>query len=651
MIEILPGATDSEKAAVVYRVFQDNINDSQPFKDRMSIDWDMYIGNHWRVNPPPGHEKVTINYIGTLMDSLVSFMVGSNPEFEPWPIDGSIYSEAAYKVVNQLSKSWWHRNQMMANLDIWQRDTGVYGLGCMGLAPPDNREPEPDVKPVLIDPYTVGFDLAARSWNPQDGDFLLRFFMADRKATEKNFGVELTGEEDPDHNLMLSRQKDTAPIGENAINFPRVSYQEAGSAVNMGEPINTLHTQYDTHDEVLVVQMHFRDFSKKKGQSVSRFSIAGQMIEQKTDEQVDSYPGNIRVLTVAGGKLIDDAASQWQKGYWRGKYPIIVNNHVRRSDSPYGISFPSRLEDIQVQLNKKTSLLFDWFTQLPKTPLIIPDGLGIKTSKIGRRAGLILRPTNALMSRYIRFLATPTVPAVAVEAIRELLTHMERIGGIPDVTEGRKPSGVTAASAIIALQEKAKQKFQHQVRNQGVAISELGNAVLSGMEQFYIEPKPYYGFDDIGNPQRLEYGGNPEISPAYIISQSKMRIRMRAASTLEISKYALEERYTDLYAKGIIDEFMLIEALDMPGKERIKEYLEAKAQIESVEASMGGGLLPSVGGLQQGEGGPQLPPQITAGGPQPNQKSKPGGGGPGLPLEGKSQTKATRVRQAVNKVN
>ncbi|GAG12398.1 unnamed protein product [marine sediment metagenome] len=173
-----------------------------------------------------------------------------------------------------------------------------------------------------------------------------------------------------------------------------------------------------------------------------------------------------------------------------------------------------------------------------------------------------------------------------VEAIRELLTHMERLGGLPDVTEGRRPTGITAASAIIALQEKAKQKFQHPVRNLEGFLSNMGNGVVAGMEQYYREPKKYYGYDDMGNPELLKYGGSEEISPALLLFDGKHRIRVRAASTLEVSRYALEERYMQLYGMGLISDEDFIDALEIPGKERIKQDLQQRKMLAQLEAEI-----------------------------------------------------------------
>ena len=83
MIEIAKGATETEIVAVVKNVVREALHRRQPYMDRLQRNWDLYIGNHWLFDPPKGHEKVTLNYVGTLLDSLVSFFTGSNPEFEP----------------------------------------------------------------------------------------------------------------------------------------------------------------------------------------------------------------------------------------------------------------------------------------------------------------------------------------------------------------------------------------------------------------------------------------------------------------------------------------------------------------------------------------------------------------------------------------
>ena len=81
------------------------------------------------------------------------------------------------------------------------------------------------------------------------------------------------------------------------------------------------------------------------------------------------------------------------------------------------------------------------------------------------------------------------IPQHIPEHMERLIFMMEQLLGIHDVVQGRQPSGVRAASAIIALKEAANIRVRHKTKHLGAALSELVQQSNSIMLEFFYEPR------------------------------------------------------------------------------------------------------------------------------------------------------------------
>src|SRR5690606_3554371 len=77
------------------------------------------------------------------------------------------------------------------------------------------------------------------------------------------------------------------------------------------------------------------------------------------------------------------------------------------------------------------------------------------------------------------------LPQHYLELYLQLQRNMETITGIHDVTQGRRPTGITAATAISLLQEAGQARIRDKARNLEDAIRRMGELIISRILQFY----------------------------------------------------------------------------------------------------------------------------------------------------------------------
>ena len=112
------------------------------------------------------------------------------------------------------------------------------------------------------------------------------------------------------------------------------------------------------------------------------------------------------------------------------------------------------------------------------------------------------------------------IPAGAFEYYNQKKTSMEAITGRFDTTQGRIPKGITAASAIIELNERATSRMKSKEISIAMAIQEVGELVADLVVENYTQQR---GYRVLGDDNRFIYKNfsNEQIKKVYIFKDNK----------------------------------------------------------------------------------------------------------------------------------
>lgn len=244
--------------------------------------------------------------------------------------------------------------------------------------------------------------------------------------------------------------------------------------------------------------------------------------------------------------------------YW-GKYPYSVIPSRIDTSQWWGFSVIEQLEESQ---GKIELMLTKYLTALEHQmfPILLnPQGSGIKNSEISNDVGLVLNPTFATVSGF-RYLDRPSPPSEYLEAIQFLMNEQDIISMTPEVSEGRRPKGVSAASAIIALQDKAATLANPQIRQVDTIVRNRGRLWAHMKMNFDTETKQI----------RVE---NQIVQFKGIDVFSKFNFMVESGSSAPITKAGRRQQFVELRKIGDIDRLSLLEMLEIPNAKLINERL------------------------------------------------------------------------------
>jgi len=204
------------------------------------------------------------------------------------------------------------------------------------------------------------------------------------------------------------------------------------------------------------------------------------------------------------------------------------------------------------------------------------------------------------------------IPNHIPEHLERLVFMMEQLLGIHDVVQGRQPSGVRAASAIIALQEAANLRVRQKTKNLGAALREVVEQSNSLMLEFYDEPRQVRlageevptELDIRGslNATLLERGlgagvvqfddeGLPAVGEAERMFDElkfpEFDVEVKIGPSVPYSQALLYEQSKEFFAIGLIDRQAALEAVNFPNWESVVARMDGAEAAAAQEERIG----------------------------------------------------------------
>jgi len=242
-----------------------------------------------------------------------------------------------------------------------------------------------------------------------------------------------------------------------------------------------------------------------------------------------------------------------------GRFPFIVASMFLDTSQYWGFSVLEQIEELIAEAEDILTRYAAYFKHAMFPILINPEGSGVDNSEIGDEPGCVLNPTMAAaMQKVIYYLEPPPPPRGLLDYLLFLLMQVDIISFTPEVSEGRKPKGVAAASAIIALQDKVATLFQPLVRKVDEIVETRGNMFISMVMNWGTEEEPIRV-----DEQLVKFVG--------IDLMGQFQYHVESGSSAPITKAGRRQQYIELYRLGALDVSTLLERLEIPNWERIAE--------------------------------------------------------------------------------
>lgn len=313
------------------------------------------------------------------------------------------------------------------------------------------------------------------------------------------------------------------------------------------------------------------------GQQYMTVAVDPETGEPLKPQQEGKYPGFIRCITVvnSGTKqvpmVLEDKPNPsinpllpreiTANCYLFDKFPFVKRLSYSDNISEYGLAILEQVEPLIMEISKKISQIAMHLHNQAIAPLILPKECGVRRDQVSNLPKRIWEPVAALAEK-IRFLQVPAMSTDFMGYINLLMRLMEIITGITDVSEGRRPTGITAGVAISELQEKAQVIFRQKIRNLDISLEEQSRMYQSLAQNWLVDIR------------KLRVGEGPQqrtitfqgMAEEY---QGELAFHIEAGSTLPRNRAMQRQETIQLADKGMIDDVAVLDELKFPKRDEI----------------------------------------------------------------------------------
>lgn len=522
--------TEKERKLVewVYSKFKQAYIAKAPLMDKWKEYMSAYKGTYFQNKNLPDYKSNEIsNHVFSTIETIRPIMTDNNPKFLAVPSTPQ-GMEFSADVQTALDYEW-DREKMSLKLPAQLIPMLVYG-NAVWFVQWDGKDGEYgniSIKPV--DPFNIFPDPLAESID--NSEFLVY-------ATYRNAN-------------QIKQQ------------FPEKASAIEGSRITMSELVAERDNN-DTQDanQVLILEMWCRDWV-----------TMDETVEGK--KQLKYPKGRVITCLPELGILLSDKKNPYKDG----KFPFVL---MKNYDIPFefwGVGEVEQVMSPQHYVNELTNQIIDNAKNTANMQWIIDKNSGIGQGKLTNRPGLVIRKTPG---SEVRRDTPPAMPSYVREQIEVLKKDIQDISGVFDSLKGEQQGSVTAASAILALQEASQARIRLKIKLMEASLSELAQIVYSRMQQFWKLDRWVRVTDVEGNPSFREIG-------AQVLSND-YDLKVMAGSTMPVNRNAMLDLMIRLAQTNgedglpLVDRKAVLEFLPTGDKKAITDrFAELQAQQQQAQ--------------------------------------------------------------------
>ena len=356
------------------------------------------------------------------------------------------------------------------------------------------------------------------------------------------------------------------------------------------------------------------------------------------------YDGSKEVLHYA--KFVDDILlfasendpSMAVTGFYdHGKYPFVFDTLFITAGTPCGFGYIDIMKDSQMYIDKLNQVALEHAVHMTRKRWLAPNGAGINEEEFLDWTKPIVHYTGASNPDSIQEIKIEPLDSSVTNLLQLKIDELKETSGNRDFSQGSTTSGVTAASAIAALQEAGSKTSRDMLKSAYRAFSQTVSLCVELIRQFYDEPRCFRISGEMGEQQFISVS-NAEMQGLGLSERRPIfDINIQAQKKSAFSRISQNELAKEMYNMGFFNPDLADQALccigmmDFEGKAEIEQKIsqngtmyqqlqqltQTAVQLAAIVDGMKGTNLAEQIGAQTGI----QPPQVQAVS-QPQQMSR-----------------------------
>ena len=302
-------------------------------------------------------------------------------------------------------------------------------------------------------------------------------------------------------------------------------------------------------------------------------------------KKTDGEKQTVELLKFYDGNILEASEDIGEDGiYDHGMYPFVFDVLYPDEDSPVGFGFVDIVKNPQLYIDKLDGLISRNALISGKTRFMVKDNGGLNEYELSDLSRDIIHVAGSVSDENIRELQAKPMHSFIIQHRQNKIEELKEIAGNRDFQQGDTHGGVTAYSAIVALQQAGEKLARDMLVTGYDAFRDIIYFCIELMRQFYDDPRSYRINRSNGKGEYVTFSKD-DLENGY--HRAEFDISVSAEKNNPYSRIAQNQTLTELWLMGIFDpkqadaSILMREAMHLDGKEKIIEGLKnLKAEYE-----------------------------------------------------------------------
>ena len=279
--------------------------------------------------------------------------------------------------------------------------------------------------------------------------------------------------------------------------------------------------------------------------------------------------------------------------YDHGQYPFVFDPLFVEEDSPAGFGYIDVMKECQTAIDRMNHAMDENVLLSSKQRYVLSDAAGVNEEELADFSRDIVHVVGRLGDDSFRPLQTTGLQGNSLSYRNSRIEELKEISGNRDMTQGGTAGGVTAASAIAALQEAGSKLSRDMLKSAYRAFAKECYLIIDLMRQFYDEERIFRIIGETGRSEFVHFSGAalraqalPDVGGVELGSREPVfDIVVSAEKKSTFSRLSQNETAKECYQLGFFAPrnadaaLAALEMMDFEGIEKVRQRVRQNGTL------------------------------------------------------------------------
>lgn len=279
--------------------------------------------------------------------------------------------------------------------------------------------------------------------------------------------------------------------------------------------------------------------------------------------------------------------------YDHGLYPFFEDVLFPEEGTPAGFGYIDLCKDSQRQIDLMNNAIVANCVAAATPRWLKRGDDGVNEEEYADWTRPFVHVQGSIEENALRQITVAPLSGNYLSILESKINEMKETSGNRDVNNGGAPSGVTAASAIAAMQEQSGKLSRDQIRVSYKTFRKVVDCVIELIRQFYVAERQFRITGENGQDEFVFYGNSglmpqPFVDPTtgtQTILKPLFDLHIEAQKATQYTKMAQNELALDLYQRGFFapnnadPASAALEMMDFDGRDQVLQRVQQNGTL------------------------------------------------------------------------